>query len=72
MSKIKMGNAMCCGSPDDGQDGTVESGRRLFGKMHNDAESESSDDKNDPLDERLRDLVPKIRQVKQLLDICVK
>ena len=68
-----MGNVMCCGAPDEGLvDGNIEVSKPvLFGQMDANG-SFSSDDQDDPLDERLRDLVPKIRQLKQQLEVCEK
>mmetsp|Transcript_17084 Transcript_17084/g.23018 ORF Transcript_17084/g.23018 Transcript_17084/m.23018 type:complete len:119 (-) Transcript_17084:164-520(-) len=71
-----MGNALCCASPEDGidmhQHGLDEKKPKLFGKMHGDSSDSDSDQANAPVEERLKDLVPKIRAIKKQLDACQK
>ena len=59
-------------SPDDGIEAAIVEDKKpkLFGKLNAASDDESSD--NHPIEERLRDLIPKIRNVKRQLDICLK
>mgnify|MGYP000477335382 CR=1 FL=1 len=69
-----MGNAICCASTVEDTVATAGELRRpaLFGKVHVDSDDSGSDEHEHPLEERLRDLVPKIRQIKSQLEICQK
>ena len=65
-----MGNALCCASPEDAIEAVVDDKKpRLFGKLN---VSESEDSDNHPIEERLRDLIPKIRNVKKQLESCLR
>ena len=60
-----MGTALeCCASNDDGIENNVGDERRekLFGNLNN---SDDSDEQENSFEERLRDLIPKIRSIKQ-------
>ena len=60
-----MGSALeCCASNDDGIENNVREERRgkLFGNLNI---SDDSDEEENPIEERLRDLIPKIRSIKQ-------
>ena len=58
-----MGNTLCCASPEDGVEALKEEKKpKLFGKLNQGSDSEDSED--NPIEERLRDLIPKIRNVK--------
>jgi len=69
-----MGNAICCANNIEDQVEAIGELKKpaLFGKLHHDSDDSDSDEKDHPLEERLRDLVPKIRQLKQQLESCQK
>ena len=68
-----MGNAICCSSGPGAQAEPLFEKKKpvLFGKLHTQSDGSDSDEKL-PLEERLRDLVAKIRKVKHKLDLSQK
>lgn len=67
-----MGN-MCCAAPDEGMGSSTLDDKKpkLFGKIHAESDSDENEE-NQTVEERLKDLVPKIREVKNQLDHCLK
>lgn len=71
-----MGNVICCANDGDTIVETVNPSDlkrpQLFGAPHQSSSDENSSDDEHPLEERLRDLVKKIQEVKKQLELCAK